>query len=344
MQKRIRILLSVFSVVLILLDPKTAASGAQDGLQLCIVTIIPTLFPLFFLTAVLTDSISGLRIKRFHKLFQFLGLPASSEMSFFLSLIGGYPVGAATIRTLYDNDCIDRTASCRLMGFYNLAGPSFIFGFSAALFGSSKAAWLIWGIQIASAVIVAAILPRRETTYIPKAQAHKHRTLPKILLDSIRNIATVCGWIILFRIIIAYADKYLLHSVNTDTSVLLTGLLELANGTVALHSVQNEAIRFVLFNAFLSIGGLCVWMQIFSVGHGIISPIFFIGKSLHLMLVLFFSVLLQRLFHFPGSSSIPFLPPLLIGFLIISLETFILNGKKRVVTKQYLLYNVKNNK
>ena len=342
-RKRQRISLSAASIFLILIDPKTAIESAQSGLLLCIHTIVPTLFPLFFLSAILTDSIADLRLCRFNGLCKFMGLPIGAESSFLLSLVGGYPVGTKTVHSLYNKGYIDISVANRLMGFYNLAGPSFIFGFSATLFEFSYAPWLVWGIQILSAITVALILPHKKTVCSGNIHANVMQSIPQILGVSIKNIAMVCGWIVLFRIVIGYADTYILHYISNGASVLITGFLELSNGTTALTSINNEALRFVLFNVFLSFGGLCVIMQIISAGQGIISHAFFIGKGLHFLITLSLSLVIQRILRIPGYDSIPFLP-ILISVFIVILISAMTYSKKRVATEQYLLYNVINNR
>ena len=344
MQKRHRIFLSTAFIILILTDPKTAVNSAQSSLQLCIHTIIPTLFPLFFLSAILTDGIAGWQLSRNNWFCRFLGLPIGAEASFLLSLVGGYPVGTKTIHSLYEKGCIDVSVANRLMGFYNLAGPSFIFGFSATLFEFGYAPWLIWGIQIASAVIVASILHRKEVACYRNIQANATQPIVQLLMGSIKSITMVCGWIVLFKIIIGYTNTYLLHSITNGVSILVTGFLELTNGTVALTSINNEALRFVLFNVFLSFGGLCVMMQIISAGQGIISHTFFIGKGLHLLLTLSFSLLIQWFLRIPGYDSVPFFPILIASILIVILASVLICSKKRVATERHLLYNVINNR
>ena len=48
----------------------------------------------------------------------------------------------------------------RALHFLNNAGPSFLFGMIGARFSSPLAPWLLWGIHLAAAGIVAASLPR----------------------------------------------------------------------------------------------------------------------------------------------------------------------------------------
>ena len=57
--------LSASGILLLILDGKTAISGASEGLQLCIRSVIPSLFPFFVLSNLLTGTLLGQDISVF---------------------------------------------------------------------------------------------------------------------------------------------------------------------------------------------------------------------------------------------------------------------------------------
>ena len=49
-------LAALLGMILLILDGKTAVAGAQEGITLCLKTVIPSLFPFFILSAVVIQS------------------------------------------------------------------------------------------------------------------------------------------------------------------------------------------------------------------------------------------------------------------------------------------------
>ena len=51
---------AALTMLILILDVKTALAGAAEGVQLCIQVVLPSLLPLFFLSIFLTDAISNI--------------------------------------------------------------------------------------------------------------------------------------------------------------------------------------------------------------------------------------------------------------------------------------------
>jgi hypothetical protein len=90
---------------------------------------------------------------------------------------------------------------------------------------------------------------------------HTYATLAK----AIRVMALICGWVIIFRIGLTYATKYLLAGFPSEWQALISGSLELTNGCTLLQDIHDNATLFILFSVLLAFGGLCVTMQTNSV-------------------------------------------------------------------------------
>ena len=118
-------------------------------------------------------------------------------------------------------------------------------------------------------------------------------TFTTALKNAIINIATVCGWIILFRLLLDYLDNWILWSLPTEFQVLLSGFIELSNGCILLNQVQNECIRFILAAAMLAFGGLCVAMQTKSVTGKLGTGFYFPGKILQTLISVIISWIFQ---------------------------------------------------
>ena len=62
----------LFAMTALILDSRCAAGSARDAIELCIGTLIPVLFPLFVLSAMLVPALGALRMPRLSKI---LGFP-----------------------------------------------------------------------------------------------------------------------------------------------------------------------------------------------------------------------------------------------------------------------------
>lgn len=271
--------LASFGMLALILDSRTALTGAADGIDLCLKTVIPALFPFFVLSQLLTGAISGTGIAVLRPLGKLCGIPAGAESILIAGLTGGYPVGAQCIAHAHLSGRLSKSDAQRMLGFCNNAGPAFIFGMSGILFENVYAPPLLWVIHILSAVATAAILPGKSTAQITPLREDPNRQ-GHVLYSSMRGMATVCGWVIIFRVIIAIAQRWFLWLLPPNIRIFIIGCFELTNGYIGLTGIPNDLQRFALASIFLALGGLCVGMQTISIiGQAGLTPgSYFPGK------------------------------------------------------------------
>ena len=289
--------LSALGILVLILDAKTVVSGAKKGIELCLFTVVPALFPFVVLSQPLNNALLGQRIALLGFITKLCHMPEGTESLFLMGILGGYPVGAQCIGQAYSNGKILRNDAERLLAFCNNAGPSFIFGILGSMFTSSRIPWLIWMTHILSAITVGMILPAKKSgEYI--IEITKPITLTSALERAIRIIGSVCGWVILFKTCLSIFDHWVMWHFSSQVKYILYGFTELANGCWLLTSIERESVRFVLSNCFLSFGVLCVIMQTSSVTPGLEKKVFLQGKILQCIISFILSSLLQHLlFH-----------------------------------------------
>ena len=71
-------------LLILILDASTAIKGVREGIDLCIRTVIPALFPFFVLSPMLTGAVTGVRIPAL----RFLGCPEGAESIYLIGLLG----------------------------------------------------------------------------------------------------------------------------------------------------------------------------------------------------------------------------------------------------------------
>ena len=299
------IVLCGFCMLLLMIDPSTALSGATDGITQVLQVIIPSLFPYFFITSYLNASLLGMSIPGIQILANRLHIPKGADSILLLGFIGGYPVGAQTITNTYKEGHLTKDCARILLGYCSNAGPAFIFGVTASMFPTSYAPWCLWFLQIISTIITAHFLPK------PNGQDIIWNNVSRItaiiaLQRSLRSMASVCGWIILFKILIAYISKPM-QALGGNALILLSGILELSNGCLSLVNIPTDSARFVLCSVFLSFGGLCVLMQTRSVAGALGLGLYLPGKLMQVAICFILSLPLSFILFQEKAMSVPWM-------------------------------------
>lgn len=265
------------AVLLLILDSKTAFIGAKEGIILCVESLIPSLFPLLVFTNIMNSVFIGTEIPFMRPLGQLLGIPQGGESLLILGMLGGYPVGAKAIYDTYESGQISANTAKRLLGFCNNAGPAFIFGIVGTMFKSSTIIWAVWGIHILSALLTGALLPGK-TKEICCNKKKFNISFSQSLNKSIKTMASICGWVIIFRMIIHFLNRWILYVLPEYITGCIFGILELTNGCIALRDIPFDGLKLIICSGLLSFGGLCVYMQTGSVTKELGTGMYLTGK------------------------------------------------------------------
>lgn len=219
---------------------------------------------------------TGLRALRFlGKVFAF---PSQMEYLLVPAFLGGYPVGAQCVSDAYASGLISRRRAEKMLAFCSNVGPAFVFGILSSKFHRKTLIWGIWAIQILSAWTAARLFADSEGDAKPEISVNN--TSPSGIEPAIRAMLKICGWVILFRVVIAFLDRWIFWAVGAVGRVAIIGLLELSNGCCCLNLISQEGLRFVICNALLAFGGLCVAYQTASVCRGLHLRYYLAGKTL----------------------------------------------------------------
>lgn len=259
----VRACLAAAAMGILILDTKTALAGAQKGVALCIQTVIPSLFPFFILSILLTGAITGRSFRFTESICRLFRIPHGAEGLLAAGLLGGYPVGAQCVSQAFRNGQLSGADARRMLVICNNCGPAFLFGMAAAVFNTWYVPWLLWAIQIVSCFAVARVLPAA-CLPVPTRRV-KHLTLFQALDRSLKVMASVCGWVVLFRVVIAFLEGWCLWMLPLEMQVGISGILELSNGCFELFRIDDMGLRFILCAGILNFGGICVTLQTMAV-------------------------------------------------------------------------------
>lgn len=288
-----------FGILILILDSKTALAGAQEGIVLCIKTAIPSLFPFFVLSNLLTGSLYGIRFAILRPFAKLLSIPAGCEILLISGFLGGYPTGAQAIMQAYQGKQLSKPEAERLLAYGSNAGPSFLFGITAQFFPETWMVWALWMIHVLSAVLTAQQFSFHTSSAALSIQ-RKEMTISAALKNALRAMELVCGWIVFFRSLIYIFRKWLLWMLPESVQVFVTGILELTNGCIELNTISGTSERFILCSCLLAFGGVCVLLQTAAVTQGLSLRYYFTGKLWQTLFSLILSCCLMYGLRFPA--------------------------------------------
>lgn len=327
MKKKFTIIMLLCIMAVLILDNKTALSGANNGITMCIQTVIPVLYPFLFLSVLFTSNISCIRVPFLTTIGRIMNLPANTETLWLIGLFGGYPAGAQCVSNAVEQGIISAAEGKRIMGICNNAGPSFIFGFGMHILSDLRLCFFIWSIQILSSILAGALNPK---SFLSSTAQHRatHISVSTAVKKSIHSLAIICGWVLLFRIMIELLEKWLLWIFPKEVQIFLCGILELTNGCMKLLSIHSVALRFLFFSVFLSFGSLCVTMQTLAIS-GVDIRLYLSEKLLQTLL----SMLLSTIFSFFLFTDLPSAVYISVALCVTIVGIFLIILKKKFPKK-----------
>lgn len=337
-----KLLLAALAMLIFIFDAKSAIQGAREGISLCLQTIIPSLFPFFVLSAMLSSGLGGMKIPLLSGIVKLLHIPQGAENIYLTGILGGYPVGAQIIAQEYGNGQLAKEDAQRMLAFCNNCGPAFIFGIGSTLFSSSKICLLVWAIHVLSSLLVGWSTPVRSSSSFQKTPAEP-LSLTGALKQSVMSMGLICGWVILFRVLLTFLDKWILWILPTTLKLCLYGLIELSNGSCSLTELDSIGLRMILFSGFLSFGGFCVAFQTRSIIEGkhldfrYYLPGKFTQGAISVLLAMYLQLILP-----PSQRWV--VSPIPVGLCaVICIAYYLLNRnvKKAVAIRQRVMYNKK---
>ncbi len=267
---RLAVLWAAGTSVLLLVEAETAAQAVRDGIDLCLTSVLPSLFPFFAVSSLLLSAGAAEAAGRvlgglFRRLFRCGGAGCAAVL---LGFVGGYPVGARTAASLVRQGSLTPGEGERLLTFCNNASPAFAVGVAGVtVFGSARTGAYLYLVHITSALVVGLLLCRRsgEPSHLraPMKPAAPAEGLAARFLRAVEDAASamgsVCAFVVFFLVLLRLAE----HCIGPLGPA--AGVVELTNGILRLTPDRRG---FVLAAALLGWGGLSVHCQTAAVTAG----------------------------------------------------------------------------
>lgn len=280
----IRISVVIICMLLLLLSPMTALTGAAYGLTLWYRTLFPTLMPFMVLSSFIVYTGCAKPIGTvLLPLTRLLKLPESSGYCILTGFLCGYPMGAYVCGQLDETGGLDEDTSAFLAPMCNNVSPMFMISYICLnCLGNVKYSELVIAVLMGTALGCMVIFRMCAVWHKKRTDSHLH-TLAAIH-DEVRGISTgeavtrsvesalaaslkLCIYVMLFSIVGAMIDniKYIPDTVKAA----LMSLMEITAGLDKISHLNIEfKYRILMMLSFTAFGGMSSVLQTMSLWSG----------------------------------------------------------------------------
>ena len=278
------LILISFTICLVIFS-NTNLSAAKNGLILWSNSIVPSLFPFFVATELLSHTnftyYLGKVLNKFMRpLFNIRG---EGSFAFIMGIISGYPIGAKIAANFRQNKICSKEECERLLSFTNNSGPLFIIGtVGITMFGNSTIGFLLLITHLLASITVGFIfrfwkynIKSEINSYNSYINSNENLTLSNLggiignsITSSINTILLIGGFVVLFSVIISILKTSqlldilancihplfnLLHIPEKFSFGFISGIFELTNGLNIVCSIpeKNYLLILLLFHFYL---------------------------------------------------------------------------------------------
>ena len=326
-------LLVIFTGCLIMFS-NSNLSAAKNGLVLWANSIVPSLFPFFVATELLSHTnftyYLGKILNRFMK--PIFNVRGEGSFAFIMGILSGYPIGARIAANFRENNICSKEECERLLSFTNNSGPLFILGsVGISMFGNSTIGFLLLITHLLASLTVGIIFRfwKYNTKFIPKENVSYSNSNDNIswsnlggiigtsISNSINIILLIGGFVVLFSVIISVLQtsqlldilsnfiKPILNLLNIPTEFgngIISGILELTNGLNIICNIPSKklSINIIIASFLLGLGGFSILLQVWSTIAKTdlsIKP-YIIGKLLQACISAFYTFIFLNTFSF----------------------------------------------
>lgn len=245
--------------------PDSATRGVTDGIELCVSTLIPSLFPFMFVSCFLLEC--GL-LERSGRLFsavteRIFGLPGCCAPVIAFSMFAGLPVGARLTEELYRRGMITKIQGQRMLFFCMNPGPAFVIsGVGYKMLGSRELGLIIYVSLIITSLLIGILsvpvwsdTEKVKRDAVTEAKPDIASSVVKAVSQSSRSVFSICAWVILFSGLTELI-RNLGFSQNTEN--FLFAVTEVTNGCRRCAGLYPAPV----IAGIIGFGGFCAHMQV----------------------------------------------------------------------------------
>ena len=257
----------IFICLIELFDHSTTVRETiYNSSKLWFYNLVPSILPMYLLIDII---INYDLLKPFNYIIKIFKIDNITSTIFLLSILSGFPSNSKYIKSYLDNNIITTLDANSLLTFTHFSNPLFIVESIGVNFLHNKSIGIIILISHYLGNIILGIV-NKDNCIMNKNKLIKNKknsfvtTLSNSITNTINILILLYGIITFFMIITSLINEN--RTINPIINSLICGILEITNG---INLVSNLSISLVLkgiiITFFLSFGGLCIHMQVFSI-------------------------------------------------------------------------------
>lgn len=289
--------------------PQRCLGAGKAAAELCLGTVIPSLFPFFICSGLFTALGLARLCSRFLSpvMRPIFNVPGAGALAFIIGIVSGYPMGAVCAAELFASGECSRTEAERLTAFCSNSGPLFIMG----VVGCGALSDPVLGKYLYASHIISAIMTgiifgfwksRTECAApaLPPAAPELKSTaaaIGSVVDNSVFSMLKVCAFVLIFSVLVSTLPK-------TPFTPYIHALLEITGGTAAVARALPDPMQCLpILSFFIALSGISVMFQVSSViaPCGLSAVPYVLGKLTHGALS--FAVARLLLAYFPMTQS-----------------------------------------
>ena len=261
---------AVTAGALALFFPNEAAASAVNSIDVCLGTIIPSMFAFMAITTyILSSGVYRVIFRPVLWLARKIVKADDRILSvFLLSLFGGYPIGVKLLKEIIAenknspeavNCCRDSSMFC-----YCISPTFALIMLGNGVFGSTGAGAVIYISNVLACIITAAAVSRSCKLKAGQVGTSVNGGIVDAVNSASRALFTVCTVIVAFNTLIACLGAFAaLFGITFPP--LFAGALEISN----LLKLREPSVNLIpIVSAIASAGGICVLLQCTAVVKG----------------------------------------------------------------------------
>lgn len=277
------ILIMAFSSFMVM-GAREVSAGISEGISRCLNVIIPSLYGFLIISGFLVRSgLYSSMGKPFYIISKYIFHIKPEFFSvFILSQVGGYPLGAKLLADLVKSNEMSKKEAEDMMIFCYSGGPAFLAGaVGAAIFGTPEVGLYVFLSVFSTNIILALIVgwlkavPDGSFNTKKKKSDISFSVLTDSVISAAKSLFVICAMIVFFSILLALIEKSgvleLISGYSENPDMLLAwlkALIEISNISEIPHDLYSA---LPLITAGISLGGLCILMQIITIVGGAFS-------------------------------------------------------------------------
>lgn len=244
---------------------KDIIEAIKSSLDLCLYTLVPSLFPFLVFSKMMILSGSAKNMgKAIHPVTgRLFNLSENGSFLFIIGILCGYPVGAKCISDMLKNNKISFKEAERLILFCNNSGPLFVIGaIGCGMYSDIKAGVIIYLAHIMSALVIGLVTRNSPLKKSVLCHHQSEQCFTQSVEESMISVINISGYVIFFSAICTMINRIMPSGLKI-LKVAICSMLEITGGIKVISSAYSipPQLKILITSFLVGFGGICVLFQ-----------------------------------------------------------------------------------